>query len=276
MIDFTPVKFVAGCVNTTRNARESAWHAAVGALDTEAVKLIVSEHKGKTWYVAAPSCDFASYPDAGSSLASALPGAPGHQGAGAYIGLIAGRQTGAIIIPAEGPPMSFAGEREEAEEFARIHGASIYEASEVSPWEGYEEALARESRRLSRVAMNVGVAAAIPIFAIWIALGAASGWSNARIDKLQGDIDHNVMSMVAAVNANMDSPARASLQEIQALAAKVLAAKGVIPIYQIKNGQTSWEMLLPQWVNEDYYKQFGKVSVSLRDDNRVSVTKGNP
>lgn len=275
MLDFTPINFIAGCIPTTRNAREAAWHAAVGALDTEAVKLIVTEYKNKTWYLAAPAVAFASYDGAGSSLSAALPGTPGHQGDGAYIAQIADRQVGVVIVSA-GTVKSFVGDRDEAEEFARQHGAASIDMALSTPmqWEGYGEALVRESRTIAKLAMNIGALTAISIFALWIGFGAATGWSNARIDKTQADLDRNISVMVATVNANLDNPVRKSLQEIQALSANVLSAKGVIPIYQVKAGQTYWEMVLPQWVNDDYYMQFGDVAVSLLPDGNISVKKG--
>lgn len=289
MVEHTPIGFVAGRIPSVRDPWESAWHAASSALETREVKLIVSNQGGSTWYLAAPARDFASYPDAGSSLAAALPGMPGHMGSGAYIAQAADRQTGVVLLENDGMLRVFVGEREEAVEFSKQYKARIVDAGATAPveWEGYHQALERLSRKTTKLAINVGVFAAIPIFALWIGLSAFSSWSNVRIDKAQSDLDRGVQTMITTVNANLDSPVRHHLMEIQTLANRVAKARPLacttspcqmpsIPIYQVKNGQTYWELDLPQWVTPGFYSDLGAGDVTPLPDGNIRLTKGRP
>lgn len=285
MAEYTPLGFVAGRIPSTAAPWESAWHAASRALETREVQMVVSAHAGNTFYLAAPARDFASYPDAVTSLAAALPGMSGHLGVGAYVAQIADRQTGVVLLESDGTVRVFVGERDEADEFAAQYGAPLHPADTPAPWQGYTDALERDSRAVTKIAINVGVFAAVPFFALWFGLAALSGWSDNRIDAIQHDLDKGVRTMTTMVNANLDNPVRHHLTAIQRLGERIAKARPLtctatpcsmpsIPIYQVRAEQTHWELDLPQWVTGGFYADLGADDVTPMQDGNIRLSKG--
>lgn len=271
--DYTPAEFIAGVIPTTRNSWEAAWHAAVVALDTEAVRLVTSEHKGKTWYIAAPASAFASNPNATCVLSNALPGMPRHEGDGAYIGQVSHRQTGCIIIQ-DGHAYCYTGENEEAREFAQQYSAPIHEATGDAVWQGYNEKTTAESQKSAMFAIKAALFFIGFGVLLWLGLAALRGASAERASTIQAEWDRNVGQIVQTFNASRLSQVRSLMADLHTLSSRALAAKGRITKYSIHNGKLTWEMELPLWVTSDYYQDLGGHAEVVND--KVTVTKEMP
>lgn len=274
MTDFTPVDFVAGSIPVAKDSSEAAWHAAVGALDTERIKMVVSVHDGRTWFMAAAASAFASNPGATTALGSCLPGLPGFRGYGAYLAPIADRQTGVIVIT-HTDVHEFTGDWEEAEEFARSYSQPVFEASGEAEWLGFEQRLSLESRAIVRRTGIAGVGLAIAASAIWIGLAVAGEMSVKQMSHLQADWDAHMATILSTVNQKRNGATSKYLKELNSVSSTAAESKGVVLTYEVnKAGAIYWEMALPAWVSPDHYRTLGDVSTSQDKDGRLIVSMG--
>lgn len=259
---FTPKGVIAGVVPAiTGNlavARETAYHAAAEALDTERVHMIVSVHEGYAWYLAAASQQFASMPNAGTPLAACLPGMPNHQGDGAYQVSERGQISVAVKhlktlevfpdIPQGGSQQTYV----------------VNEANPV-PWQPYFISELRYVRQQTSRMILAGVAALAVGLVVWLGATVANGLLNsAVIDREQATVDETI---AAVQRLSIKQPVSAQLIRLQQLSESVIRAGGQLHRYQIHPDKPlEWVAFMPAWVTSDYLNKMGRVTV-LRTSN---------
>ena len=109
MKPYTPRSVIAGRVPATkRNALHAARRSAAALMGTDQVAVFCSVHSGQAWYLAVLASELAGNPETATPLTAALPGAPEHQGDGAYITDVEGGLQ-AVVVRAGDSISSFVG-----------------------------------------------------------------------------------------------------------------------------------------------------------------------
>lgn len=172
-----PTSLIAGRIPVVKGTRpeEAVFNVASLALDTERVALICSVSKGFIHYLACAAADLSSVPrGAGCLLAVALPGMPGHRGAGLYVAQAEGLLA-CVLLDTRGL-RSFIGEPEVAVDFPLTEGADntpVYrvEAADHGPrlpeWRVFGEMQRATVRRTSNYAASLLTGAALIGCALW-------------------------------------------------------------------------------------------------------------
>lgn len=263
---FTPAGIVSGFIAPPRGASplEAAWHAAAVALDSERIRLVHREADGGIYFLAADSGDFVGHPNAMTPLASALPGAAGHKGDGAYLIDIGSGLVG-VAVKEPRSLRCYVGERNDALRFAGESAA--YWPEEGGLWTGFRQYESWHARRLANRAILIGMTLAAVFLAISIFASAAAEslahQRGAAIDRIRAE------QQATALRFGSERPD--AYAEYRKLAVPVVTMGGQLTRFESAGGKTTWEAEFPSWVED--LSSLGSGLKTKMGKSRVIVSK---
>jgi hypothetical protein len=238
---WTPRSFIAGRVPARRGKdAQLAADGAAGVLGTENVAVIHVRAQGHVWYLAAPASDLASHPNAASVLAAALPGAPGHEGDGAYTTDLAnGLQ--AVVVKQGDKLHSFVGNPAMVQRFAALEGATATHActgAGVAWW----LPVAASLRRMAH--LQIGITAT----GLLVATLSAGVWLWAARDvshqaELRDALHKEHQKAWTRAVAALDPPAYPkALADLQKAVNQAVQEKGALVEFDYHDGHATWTL----------------------------------
>jgi hypothetical protein len=238
---FTPRGFIAGCIPARRGADALlAMDAAGVLLGTEQLTVICTRTQGQVWYLAAPAADLASHPDASSLLAAALPGAPGHEGDGAYTADLAnGLQ--AVVVKQGDKLHSFVGSPIMVQRFARLEGATVTHAcaGKGVPWQLPAAASLRRKALLETVFTASGMVVAGLAALVWLWAAHDVSQQAALTQTLQ---DEHLKAWASAVDALQPAVYPKALADLQKAVTQAAQEKGALAEFDFRAGRATWSL----------------------------------
>jgi hypothetical protein len=238
---FTPRSFIAGRLSARRGEdAQLVTEAAGGVLGTEHLAVIYTRLLGDVWYLAAPATDLASHPDAASTLAAALPGAPGHEGDGAYTAdLSTGLQ--AVVVKQGDKLHCFVGSPAMVLRFAALEGATATHAcaGKGMVWQLPEAASLRRKARLQTSVTASGLLVAVLSAAVWLWAALDVSHQDALGQALQKEHLKAWASAVAALQPSVYPKALADLQKAVTQAGQ---ENGALVEFDYRAGRATWTL----------------------------------
>lgn len=275
---FTPDEAIAGRIRVPRGIppTDAAYQVAARALDCERICLsIVVESDGEhVGYLAAPAAAFASRGgSAFSPLLAALPGAPGHCGAGVYSVRTPLGRCGALVAD-DGRISTFAGDRDSIRSAAEIHGVKLVEVDDdeaLAPtvpamaWMPHQALVEARNERRDRAALFGGSGLAIAACLAWVALSFGAGFAGTSSGA--SPISVAVASPVVDLQSlKAGDGAAATLRHFLEVGDLARQTQGLVRIYRVDGKETRFALELPAWVTRTQIESLGpsKVSASAK------------
>lgn len=231
-------------------AREAAYHNAAVVLDDEDVMLIASRHEDTAYYLAAHSRDFIYSPEAGCSLANALPGMPNHQGEGIYLFEMSDRF---YAVETRSNNVSACWIKREELCLPRYEGAYHADTMTIIPWEGFRLKKLMEQRRTAKRALDGAVLVLSTCAVLLLFLAGMEGYATRKTAAIKSSIEQSIQAASAIIEQNAGHPIEGNLHEIQ----KLSEIAESITKYSVTNGQISWVARIPKWVSAAEYEKYG-------------------
>jgi len=241
MESFTPRSLIAGRIPAGRgNDAEQAAAAAASLLGTDHVAVVQRRWQGAIWYLAAPAADLASHPCAASVLAAALPGAPGHEGDGAYsTALAAGLQ--AVVVKQGEALHGFVGTPALAERFARLEGATVTHVcrGEGAPWQVPLAAALRRQGHLQTAMAASGLLMAVLGALAWLWAAHDGAAQAAQREALMQE----QQAALAEAQRLLEPPAYPkALADLQRAVAQAAREQGALVKFEHAQGRSAWTL----------------------------------
>jgi hypothetical protein len=236
---FTPRNLISGHIKVSRTKDvDAAADAAASVLGSDSVAVVCTRSLGEVWFLACPAADLASHPDALTSLAAALPGAPGHEGDGAYLCDLAGGLQ-AVVVKQGDNLHSFVGSPAMAQRFATLEQASATHVfvGKGLPW------LVPVAARVKREAR---LTLAITASGLLVALFAAITWGWAARDvsrqtELREALQKERQKAWTAAVASLEPPAYPkALADLQKAVTHAVQEKGALVEFDHHDGRSTW------------------------------------
>lgn len=241
MTVFTPRSFISGRVKAGRGRElDAAIAAAAVLLGTQQLACISSRVKDNVWYLCAPAADLASHPASSSPLAAALPGAPDHQGDGAYtVDLAADLQ--AVVVKQGDSLQSFVGTPIMVHRFITLEGLKESRpcTGKGLPWRFASDAAMRREGRLQN---------AITVSALLVAIAACGMWLWAAYQRPPQEAlsaklhqEHNA-ALAIAVSAMAPPAYPPALAHLNLAVSHAIKSNGALVQFEHKNGRSNWSL----------------------------------
>lgn len=264
---YTPREFVSGFISPPRGANplEAAWHAAAVALETERIRVVQHEADGGIYFLAADAGDFVNHPNAMTPLSSAMPGAAGHKGDGAYFADL-GSGVVAVVVKKELSLRCYVGERSEAIRFA--DGCTSYWPNESESWVGFRQLESRHARHLAKMAVLLGMG----LTGIFIVLSViASGASEMLSHRKEAALD-GIRAEQKRTASQFNVEHADAYADYRKLATHIVTLGGKLAHFESTGERNSWEAEFPSWVSD--LSTLGTGFKTKIENARVIVNKG--
>jgi hypothetical protein len=241
MQTFTPRTLISGHLKASRAKDvDAAALAAASVLGCDSVALVCTRAQGEVWYLACPATDLASHPDAATSLAAALPGAPDHDGDGAYLCDLAGALQ-AVVVKQGDNLHCFIGSPAQAQRFVTLEHATTTHtcAGKGLPW------LVPAAARVKREAR---LTLAITVSGLLVAVIAAISWGWAARDvshqtQLREDLQKEHLKAWTSAVASLEPPVYPkALADLQKAVAQAVQEKGALVEFDYHDGRATWTL----------------------------------
>ncbi|WP_431798074.1 hypothetical protein SGO26_30235 (plasmid) [Cupriavidus metallidurans] len=270
---FTPSSIVLGRVPVKGDAdvRLTAFHSAASALDDERIQLVAVRHVDSVYYIAAPSSDFASVASpASTTLAQALPGWPGHKGAGYYWANLRNGLVAVVSVTEGGDVEVFTGLRDDAMRFAS-DGRQQYWPDVGAEWSGVTREAQRDMRAIGR--WVTGAACAI---SVCLLLGSSIAMA---ISVSQNKTSESARNLYMASAGQAAETMRTSAsdnrvwQRFVNFARSVVERQGRAMKYSDDGRSVAYEVMLPVWTTD--FKPFDGSVRKEMDKLYLTLSKGD-
>lgn len=241
MTHFTPKSIVAGRVSAGRGRElDAAIAAASVVLGTQQLACISSRVDDNIWYLCAPAADLASHTQSSSPLAAALPGAPDHQGDGAYtVDLATDLQ--AVVIKQGDSLRSFVGTTTMVQRFITIEGLKepFPCAGAGLPWRFAHDGVVRREGQLQNIITLGGLLVTVVACGIWLWAAYHRAPQEAISAKLQQE--HNA-ALAVAVRAMTPPAYPPALEHLNKAVSQTIKSGGSLVQFEHKSGRSSWSI----------------------------------
>lgn len=241
MTTYTPKSIVAGRVKAGRGRDlDTAIAAASVVLGTQQLACISSRQGDDVWYLCAPSADLASHTQSSSPLAAALPGAPDHQGDGAYT-LNLSPDLQAVVIKKGDSLQSFVGSHPMADRFIMLEGfkESCPCIGKGLPWRFSSEALVHREGRIQNLITMGGLFVSLVACGLWVWSAYQRSPQEALNAKLQQEHSAALATAVRALTPPAYPPA---LEHLNKAVSNAIKSSGALVQFEHKNGRSSWSL----------------------------------
>ena len=249
------------------------------ALGTSQIHYIrsVQQSSGKYFYLALPSASLAAELDPKTPLAMALPGHPQHQGPGVYV-LDAGVYKVAAIF--DGSSLELvANEAELVVDFIAEQTLPVFQVASASPWR-FQSAFTQRNQTVAKLTESLTKFSVLALALAGLTYGGLAiteGTITAKAKSSQEQLSSSLSRAVADIRVG--SPLLTMVAQYHQRMSVVVRAGGWLDAYQVKNGEESYRMFVPQWVTQDYIAALGEGTKADRDpdsETLVILHKGKP
>ncbi len=275
-----PQELVGGVIPHIPGTEEEAvWNAASQACATEKVHYCYSIDEGRIWYLACPSSSLASNPDSWCPLASALPGNSEYwDRETVYLYEQEGLASALRWDPETGRMQVFLGASRTILPRVQSMDANFvsinHEVAEIVPWRNRTLQTEKLSRATVRMLVLSGVTVTIIAAVILLFSYVSVNMIQRDLARVQEDSQRaSEQLMLNAFNAMQSDTIRhmVRVQEILDLLARY---DSTLVKYEIKNGQVTWEALVPPAFVETVRQRLGATvpaDNAKADDGRIRV-----
>lgn len=278
-----PGELVAGSIPQMSGVEEeSVWNAAVQACGTERVHFAFTVKDGKCWYLATPSSSLASYPDSWCPLAAALPGNSEYLDQETVYIYEKDGQAGALRWDKDSGRMQlYLGAARTILPKVQSMDANFVtinpENADVMPWINLDLKTDMLTRTAGKIMVLSGAFVAI-IAAIYI-LGMYA-YANAiqpQLDKTKSETELASMQLLNDAAKSLENDTIDHIIRIQELLDTLTQIQGTLVKYEVVNGETHWEALVPKafsTTDNPVLNGARPVNNELEKDGRVRI-RGN-
>lgn len=274
---YMPPDIIGGSVPYIPGSEEEAvWNAASQACATDRVHYVYTVADGRVWYLATPSSSLASSPDTWCPLAAALPGNSEYwdketvyifDQEGTAAGLRWDQETGRMQVFV-GPSRTILPRLQTLDaNFVTINP----ERATPVPWQN--RALMEE--KLSRATVMglfiSGLAIAVIAIAIWIVTNLASLSVAPDLTKAQNDTRAATEQLMLQASKVVRNDTDRHLFRLQELLSTLQNLNGTLTKYEVKNGQVTWEALIPSAAGGANLDQLRAKPIGSAPDGRVRI-----
>lgn len=238
---FTPRSILSGRVKAGHGRElDTAIAAASVVLGTPQLACISARAGDNIWYICAPAADLASHTQSSSPLAAALPGAPGHQGDGAYI-LDLSENLQAVLVKQKNSLSSFVGTPVMVQRFITLEGLkeSFPCPGDGLPWRFAHDAVVRRDGRLQNTVTLSALAVTVVACGTW--LWAAYQRTPQETLRAQLQKEHNA-ALAIAVRAMTPAAYPPALEHLNKAVSQTIKSGGALVQFEHKNGRSNWSL----------------------------------
>ncbi len=269
---YLPQDIVGGAIPHIPGAEEEAvWNAASQACATEKVHFVYSAEGGRLWYLACPSSALASNPDSWCPLAAALPGNSEYwDRETVYLYEQEGVASALRWDPETGRMQVFLGASRTILPRVQTMDANFVtinpDVADIVPWKNRNLKTEKMARATAKMLLISGMAVALIAIMVLI-------FNYLLLNFVQRDLSHVKTQtetasndlMMKSYNA-MQSDTVRHLVRIQELLDNLAKVDGTLVKYEVREGKTEWQGLVPPAFAADYGTPQG-----LEKDGRVRV-----
>jgi len=262
---------IAGRVPAVKGRVDAAvQHVASAALQTSKVHVVISNHDGYAYYLAAASSMFTQVKDYYAPLAISLPGHADHRGPGIYVEHDHGTST--AIIVAEDRFEKVSGAAESIANLIEAEGLPVFEVA-GSVGSLMTSPMGRsitDGHKFGLLIAKVGVA--------WLAAAGVTlvGLHGATFFlKTVTQEDLNKAYFEATAQITIAQPLSDDLAAMEKVSNVAIRSGGWIEKYKREKGVESFIVSLPQWVSKDHVEALGPNVVTELDrkSEQIIATK---
>lgn len=247
-----PTELVAGAIPHIPGAEEEGvWNAAVQACGTERVHFTYTVEEGRCWYIATPSSSLASYPDSWCPLAAALPGNSEHWDRETVYIYEKDGQAGALRWDKEtGRMQLFLGAARTILPKVQSMNASFVtinpDTADIYPWINIELKVDMLTRAIAKIMVVTGVIIGILAALYIMGMFAYANTLRPQLDDTKSETELASMQLLNDAARSLENDALKHIIRIQELSDTLIQIQGTLVKYEVKNGATTWEALVPQ------------------------------
>lgn len=241
MTIFTPKSIISGRITIERGRElDAAIAAASVVLGTQQLACISSRVGDNVWYLCAPAADLASHTHSRSPLAAALPGAPDHQGDGAYT-LDFSEDLQAVVVKQGDSLRSFVGSPTMVRRFITLEGVSesFTCTGEGLPWRFAHDAAVRREGQLQNIITLSALLVTVAACGIWLWAATQRSPQEALSARLQQE--HNA-ALATAVRAMTPPAYPPALEHLNTAVSNTIKSNGELVQFEHKNGRSNWSL----------------------------------
>lgn len=275
-----PDELVAGSIPHIPGAEEeSVWNAAVQACGTERVHFSYTVEEGRCWYIATPSSSLASNPDSWCPLAAALPGnseywdketvyiyeKDGHAGA-----LRWDRESSRLQLFLGAARTILPKVQSMDANFVTINA----DTAEICPWVNIDLKTDMLSRAAGMIMVGSGALVAMLAVLYIFVMFAYANVLQPQLDNTKTETETASMQLLNDAARALENDTLRHIIRIQELNDNLYQIQGTLVKYEVKDGQTVWEALVPQAFSATTtpaLRGAQPVGNSLEPDGRVRI-----
>lgn len=274
---YLPAELIGGSIPHIPGMEDEAvWNAASQACGTERVHYCYSVDNGRCWYLAAPSVAMASNPDSWCPLAAALPGnSEFWDRETVYLYEQEGLASALRWDPETARMQVFIGAARTLLPRIQSMDANFVtinpDAAAIVPWKNRALRTEKLSRATARTLLLSGLSVCFLIIGL---LGLQYMWTvfiqrdlqtvTAQSDRAANDL------MINAYNALQSDTIR-HMVKIQEILDTLRTIEGTLVKYEVIQGRTEWQALVPQSFTGGVGVVRGEVQPGIENDGRVRI-----
>ena len=278
-----PDEMVAGSIPHILGAEEEGvWNAAVQACGTERVHFTYTVEDGRCWYIATPSSCLASYPDSWCPLAAALPGNSEYWDKETVYIYERDGQAGALRWDKETSRMQlFLGASRSILPKVQSMDANFVtinpDTASICPWINIELKTDLLSRAAGKIMVITGAIVAIMAAIYILAMFAYANLLQPQLDETKSETELASMQLLNDAAKSLENDSLRHIIRIQELNLVLFQIDGTLVKYEVKDGTTIWEALVPRAfasTNTPALKGAKPIGNKIETDGRVRI-RGN-
>lgn len=273
---FLPHELVGGTIPHIPGTEEEAiWNAAAQACGTEKVHFCYSVEENRIWYLASPSSALASNPDSWCPLAAALPGNSEYwDKETVYLYEQEGVASALRWDPETGRMQVFLGAARTILPRVQSMDASFVtinpDVATIVPWRSRNLKTEKLSRATARMLLFSGMTVCLLAILVLAANFLSINLLERNLTQVKMETEKASGDLMVNAHAALQSDTIRRMVHIQELLDSLSQVDGTLVRYEIKEGKTEWEMLVPQ----GFADKFGAPQ-NLEKDGRVRVKNSN-
>ena len=247
-----PDELVAGSIPLIPGAEEEGvWNAAVQACGTERVHFTYTVENGRCWYIATPSSSLASDPDSWCPLAAALPGNSEYWDKETVYIYEKDGQAGALRWDKESGRMQlFLGASRTILPKVQSMDANFVtinpETANICPWINLELKTDMLARATAKIMVISGAIVAIIATLYILIMFAYANILKPQLDETKSETELASMQLLNDAARSLENDSLRHIMRIQELNDNLVQIQGTLVKYEVKDGKTTWEALVPQ------------------------------
>lgn len=278
---FMPSELVGGMLPYIPGSEDEAvWNAASQACATEKVHYVYSIEGDRIWYLACPSTIMASNPDSWCPLAAALPGNSEfwdketvyiYEKDGIAGALRWDQETGRMQIFLGAARSILPRIQSMDANFITIND----KVADIVPWSNRQLRTEQLSRATARILLLSGIGISLVIMAFVAVQYIMINFLDRNLEQVKQDTETaSTDLMIKAADASRNEVQRHTVR-IQQLLDDLSKVDGTLVRYEVNNGNTEWEVLVPPAYSTGVMSIRGQAQPGIEKDGRVRIKGKN-